>query len=27
MLAEYEDAVFAYEEFEKLHPRNEAIPM
>jgi outer membrane protein assembly factor BamD len=25
-LAEYEDAVFAYEEFEKLHPRNEAIP-
>jgi outer membrane protein assembly factor BamD len=26
MLGEYEDAVFAYEEFEKLHPRNEAIP-
>jgi len=25
-LEEYEDAVFAYEEFEKLHPRNEAIP-
>jgi outer membrane protein assembly factor BamD len=23
---QYEDAVFAYEEFEKLHPRNEAIP-
>jgi outer membrane protein assembly factor BamD len=23
---EYEDAVFAYEEFENLHPRNEAIP-
>jgi outer membrane protein assembly factor BamD len=23
---EYADAVFAYEEFEKLHPRNEAIP-
>ncbi|MFO7709118.1 MAG: outer membrane protein assembly factor BamD [Desulfobacterales bacterium] len=25
-LENYEDAVFAYEEFEKLHPRNEAIP-
>lgn len=25
-LAQYADAVFAYEEFEKLHPRNEAIP-
>ena len=25
-LKEYEDAVFAYEESEKLHPRNEAIP-
>lgn len=25
-LKQYEDAVFAYEEFEKLHPRNEAIP-
>lgn len=25
-LEQYEDAVFAYEEFEKLHPRNEAIP-
>jgi len=25
-LKEYEDAVFAYEEFENLHPRNEAIP-
>jgi outer membrane protein assembly factor BamD len=23
---EYEEAVFAYEEFESLHPRNEAIP-
>jgi outer membrane protein assembly factor BamD len=23
---EYEDAIFAYEEFEKLHPSNEAIP-
>jgi len=23
---EYEEAVFAYEEFENLHPRNEAIP-
>jgi outer membrane protein assembly factor BamD len=23
---QYEDAIFAYEEFEKLHPRNEAIP-
>lgn len=22
----YEEAIFAYEEFEKLHPRNEAIP-
>lgn len=26
MLEQYEDALFAYEEFEKLHPRNEAIP-
>lgn len=25
-LEQYPDAVFAYEEFEKLHPRNEAIP-
>jgi outer membrane protein assembly factor BamD len=25
-LKQYEEAVFAYEEFEKLHPRNEAIP-
>jgi outer membrane protein assembly factor BamD len=25
-LAQYEDALFAYEEFEKLHPRNDAIP-
>ncbi len=25
-LQQYEEAVFAYEEFEKLHPRNEAIP-
>ena len=25
-LEEYEEAVFAYEEFENLHPRNEAIP-
>ena len=25
-LEEYEEAVYAYEEFEKLHPRNEAIP-
>lgn len=24
--AEYEEAVFAYENFEQLHPRNEAIP-
>jgi outer membrane protein assembly factor BamD len=23
---EYEDAIFAYEEFESLHPQNEAIP-
>ena len=23
---EYEDAVFAYENFEQLHPRNEAVP-
>ena len=23
---EYEEAIFAYKEFEKLHPRNEAIP-
>jgi len=26
LLEQYEDALFAYEEFEKLHPRNEAIP-
>ncbi len=25
-LEQYADAVFAYEEFEKLHPRNEAVP-
>ena len=25
-LAQYEEAIFAYEEFEKLHPRNEAVP-
>lgn len=25
-LQHYEDAVYAYEEFENLHPRNEAIP-
>ena len=25
-LEEYEDAIFAYEEFEELHPKNEAIP-
>ncbi len=25
-LVEYEEAIFAYEEFENLHPRNEAIP-
>ncbi len=25
-LGEYEEAIFAYEEFENLHPRNEAIP-
>ena len=25
-LKEYEDAIFAYEEFENLHPRNEDIP-
>ena len=25
-LEEYEEAIFAYEEFEKLHPRNEAVP-
>jgi outer membrane protein assembly factor BamD len=25
-LEQYEEAVFAYEEFEKLHPRNEAVP-
>jgi len=25
-LQEYEEAIFAYEEFENLHPRNEAIP-
>ena len=25
-LGEYEEAIFAYEEFEKLHPRNEATP-
>jgi outer membrane protein assembly factor BamD len=25
-LAEYEEAIYAYEEFESLHPRNEAVP-
>jgi len=25
-LGEYEEAIFAYQEFEELHPRNEAIP-
>ena len=25
-LQNYDEAIFAYEEFEKLHPRNEAIP-
>ena len=25
-LKEYDDAIFAYEEFEELHPNNEAIP-
>ncbi len=25
-LKEYEDAIYAYEEFERLHPRNEAAP-
>lgn len=25
-LEEYEESIFAYEEFEKMHPRNEAIP-
>lgn len=25
-LQQYEEAIFAYEEFEKLHPRNEAVP-
>ena len=25
-LKQYEEAIFAYEEFEKLHPRNEAVP-
>ena len=25
-LKKYEEAIFAYEEFEKLHPRNEAVP-
>ena len=25
-LLEYDEAIFAYEEFENLHPRNEAIP-
>ena len=25
-LKQYEEAIYAYEEFEKLHPRNEAIP-
>jgi len=25
-LQQYEEAIYAYEEFEKLHPRNEAIP-
>jgi len=25
-LKEYEDAIFAYEEFENLHPKNDAMP-
>lgn len=25
-IEQYDDAIFAYEEFEKLHPRNEAVP-
>ncbi len=25
-LEQYDEAIFAYEEFEKMHPRNEAIP-
>jgi outer membrane protein assembly factor BamD len=25
-LEEYEEAIYAYEEFERLHPRNEAVP-
>ncbi|MCP3874859.1 MAG: outer membrane protein assembly factor BamD [Desulfobacteraceae bacterium] len=25
-LEEYDEAIFAYEEFEKMHPKNEAIP-
>ncbi|CAN2040031.1 outer membrane protein assembly factor BamD [Candidatus Magnetomoraceae bacterium gMMP-15] len=25
-LKEYQDAIFAYEDFESLHPRNEAVP-
>ncbi|THB81601.1 MAG: outer membrane protein assembly factor BamD [Desulfobacteraceae bacterium] len=25
-LEEYEEAIFAYEDFEKMHPKNEAIP-
>jgi outer membrane protein assembly factor BamD len=25
-LQQYEEAIYAYEEFERLHPRNEAIP-
>ena len=25
-LKQYEDAIFAYENFERLHPRNEAVP-
>jgi outer membrane protein assembly factor BamD len=25
-IKQYDEAIFAYEEFEKLHPRNEAIP-
>ncbi len=25
-LEQYEEAIFAYQEFEKLHPRNEAVP-
>jgi outer membrane protein assembly factor BamD len=25
-LQQYEEAIFAYEEFERLHPRNEAVP-